>query len=104
MKSSHKYLENKIVITGIGIVSGYGVGNDYFWNGILNDTSAITKHNLWSNSDLGEQFACKIPQFNIENFLEKLSKPLPLRFSQVGLLSMKLAVQNSLLQNDKLDN
>ncbi len=92
---------DKIVITGIGVVSGLGVGKDAFWENAIAGKTAITKKSEWDLEGIGTQYfgSCS---FSMKNYFEKVSVPPPLRYSQLALLGCKLALDDADVSTENL--
>lgn len=86
--------ENRVVITGIGMVSGLGIGKEAFWEGAVSGKTAITKKSDWELEGIGTQYfgSCS---FSLKDYFEKVSLPPPLRYSQLALLGCKLALEDA---------
>jgi len=94
--------DRSVVITGIGITSGYGLGMDVFWDNIRQGTSAIKTLSLGDTLRMsrGATLDDYCPQ---EHFT---SKELPLldRFSQLAILASKEALADSGHEVTRLNN
>ena len=61
---------NRVVVTGIGMVSSHGVGKDEIWPKIKEGISAIDFLKRVDNSDLKTKFGGEIADnFNAEDFI-----------------------------------
>ena len=92
---------HNIVITGIGVVSGLGVGKDAFWENAIAGKSAITKKSEWELEGIDTQYfgSCS---FSLKDYFEKVSIPPPLRYSQLALLGCKLALDDARVSTHEL--
>ncbi|MCC7477333.1 beta-ketoacyl-ACP synthase II [bacterium] len=54
----------RVAVTGMGVVSGYGVGLDAFTEGIFAGRSAVTKITAWDASALPCQIAARPPDYD----------------------------------------
>mgnify|MGYP003330578606 CR=1 FL=1 len=62
---------NRVVVTGIGMVSSHGVGKDEIWPKIKEGVSAIDFLKRVDNSDLKTKFGGEIADnFNAEDFID----------------------------------
>ena len=50
-----------VVITGLGVVSGFGFGKDNYWNGLINGNVAIKELTLFDNSEYKTRLAAQAP-------------------------------------------
>ena len=92
---------DRIVITGIGLVSGLGIGKEAFWHNAISGKSAITKKSDWDLEGIGTQYfgGCS---FSLKEHFAKVSLPPPLRYSQLALLGCKLALDDAGVSTEAL--
>lgn len=96
-------MNNKVVITGIGIISPLGIGIDAFWKNALKSQSVISKISRFDSSHYKYQYAGQILDFNPEFYLKKrLAKKLD-PFTQYALIASQLALDDSGLDLNALD-
>lgn len=62
-------MNRRVVVTGIGLVTPLGVGNDATWDGICNGRSGVTRISKFDPSILKTQIAGQVPGFNPQIFL-----------------------------------
>jgi 3-oxoacyl-[acyl-carrier-protein] synthase II len=96
-------MDNRVMITGIGILSGFGVGKDAFWNGLLSGQSAIHPFDDWQMPEIGSQFVAKIPDWEAKSYLPKLRPPYPSRYSQMAMTAVALALQDAQIDLTTID-
>ncbi len=95
-------MKKKVVITGIGVVSGYGLTTKEFWDGIIEGKSAITPLEL--EKDLKMKKGATLPNYNENDHFPLSDLPLLDRFSQLAILASKQAFEDSGLIDRQLDN
>ena len=95
-------MKKKVVITGIGVVSGYGLTTKEFWDGIIEGKSAITPLEL--EKDLKMKKGATLPNYNENDHFPLSDLPLLDRFSQLAILASKQAFEDSGLIDGQLDN
>ena len=68
----------RVVVTGIGLVTPLGCGNDVNWNNLISGKSGANKITKFDPSNFKCQVACEVPQgnntngsFNAEQWIEK---------------------------------
>jgi 3-oxoacyl-[acyl-carrier-protein] synthase II len=61
----------ELVITGIGVVSPLGIGNEEFWKGLCGGRNCIRDITLFNTNDFKVKRACEITDFNPLDFIEK---------------------------------
>ncbi|HNV23601.1 MAG TPA: beta-ketoacyl synthase N-terminal-like domain-containing protein [Candidatus Omnitrophota bacterium] len=61
--------KKRVVITGVGPISSIGMGQEAFWNGLLNNQDHIREHKEYIGKELWETFRYhKIENFDIHQF------------------------------------
>jgi 3-oxoacyl-[acyl-carrier-protein] synthase II len=90
--------QEKIVITGCGIVSGLGIGVQPFWEKLKAGESSIKVKDEWNTPDLDcstPVFYSKCADFSISEYFTDLKPPFPLRYSQLAMMGCKLAIEDA---------
>ena len=62
----------RVVVTGMGMVTGLGVGVDRNWKRITNSESGISKISVFDASDIAAQIAGQVPRTTEEELLRGL--------------------------------
>jgi 3-oxoacyl-[acyl-carrier-protein] synthase II len=97
-------MSQKVVVTGLGVVSSIGVGKDRFWENLIRGKSGISKVTLFDTSKLNRHYGGEIKNFKVNNFIpHKIAKFLG-RASCFAISAIKLALQDALLFEDNLRN
>lgn len=85
----------RVVITGVGVISPYGLGTDGLWNSLVEGKSAISRIENFNVDDYAVKIAGEIKQdYSDEFFTPKEKKKLD-RFVQHGLIAVELALKDS---------
>lgn len=92
-------LSNRVVITGVGVVSGYGLTTEDFWDGLLSSKSAIKEYR---NNDIKMNCAAVVPPYDESVLFENHESNLLDRFSQLAILAARQAVKYSGLEAESL--
>lgn len=82
-------------ITGIGIVSPIGVGREAFWNALLANESGAGPITLFDPEGFEVRIAAECESFEPKDFMDRKVVPRTDRFSQMGLASAKLALEDA---------
>ncbi|WP_119067323.1 beta-ketoacyl-[acyl-carrier-protein] synthase family protein [Rubrobacter indicoceani] len=82
-------------ITGLGIVSPVGVGRETFWEAMLAARSGAAPITHFDASDFAVRIACEANDFDPRDFMEKKAISRVDRFTQLGLASAKLALEDA---------
>jgi len=89
--------KDKVVVTGIGIISPIGTGIDLFWESLINGKSGITEITRFNTERYPTKIAGEIQDFNPEKYMpEDLANDL-CRYSQLGLAATSMAIQDASL-------
>lgn len=92
------FVNHRVVITGVGLVTPLGVGNDVTWSRLIAGESGI---GLLTSFDT-EEYSCKIggeiKDFNPEQWIEKKEVKKMDRFIHYGLAASQLAWEDSGLE------
>lgn len=95
--------ERRIVVTGMGTVTPFGIGVDCFWDGLIEGRNGISTITLFDVSQHGVRFGGQIQGYDpIQHFDRKTVKRLD-RFAQFALIAMAEAHKSSGIILDKED-
>jgi 3-oxoacyl-[acyl-carrier-protein] synthase II len=93
----------RVVITGVGAVSCLGATVAQLWEGWISGRSGIRKITTFDASEFPCQIAGEIPDFNVEDYMErKEARRIP-RSGQVALASAVQAVKDAKLPSIMTD-
>jgi 3-oxoacyl-[acyl-carrier-protein] synthase II len=87
--------EQRVVVTGIGIVSPLGIGKKNFWNAILDGRSGIRKISSFDASTYPTQVAGEIRDFDPTDFMSHKSARRMDRSSQMILAAARMAAEDA---------
>ena len=97
-------MNKRVVITGWGIVSPFGLSNNDFEKD-FDSTLAYRVKDDWEKEGIGSQYFGGIPNFDVLKKIDSLKPPFPNRYSSIGLLACLNALKDAdLYGNDKLLN
>jgi len=98
--------KRRVVITGMGVVSPYGVGSDKLWNGVVNGKSAVSRiENMEDMSGHTVLIGGEIKEsvFNPMDYFEpKEAKRLD-KFLQYAVVAAREAIEDSGIKNSDID-
>ena len=102
----------EVVVTGIGLVSPLGVGQDINWKRLINGHSGIRKIDTFETNDLSCKIAGQIPDksndleggLNINDWIDNKDLRRIDRFIAYGLIAAQMAVEDSKWMPDDLDD
>lgn len=95
--------ENKVVVTGVGVVSSIGIGKDNFFEGLLNGRSGIKKISLFDTSEFKAKSAGQISDFKPEEFLGEKGLRLLDRSTKLVNSAAKLALDDGGVMIDEIN-
>ena len=86
----------RVVVTGVGVVSPIGIGNDCFWDSLLHNRTGIDFLQSMPSDGLPSAFGAEVRDFNPVNFLrDKKFVKVMCRDIQLGVASSNLAVKDA---------
>ncbi len=89
---------NRVVITGLGVISALGSSIDKFWDGLLNGRSGIGKITQFDPSELPCQVAGEIPDFSPKDYMPIKEARRYARSAQIGLAAAIQAMKSAGLE------
>ncbi len=96
-------MNNRVVITGLGVVSSIGVGKDTFWDNLINGVSGISPVKSFDTSDHFTHNGGEVKCFNANEYFSKNKIKHYSRATQLGLTASVLAINDAKLdiENDR---
>lgn len=88
---------NRVVVTGLGVVSPIGIGKDTFWQNLIAGKSGISRITSFDPSPFDSQIAGEVKDFDPSQFLDKKDARRLVRFIQFAVAASKLAVEDAAL-------
>ncbi|HAA90200.1 MAG: 3-oxoacyl-[acyl-carrier-protein] synthase 2 [Thermoanaerobacterales bacterium 50_218] len=93
----------KVVITGLGVVSPIGIGKESFWSSLLEGRSGIRTVTRFDSTGFASRIAGEVADFRPEEFMEKKEVRRMDRFAQFGVAATKMAVADAGLDLRAID-
>jgi len=90
--------KRRVVVTGIGIVSPLGIGQDENWDAASNGKSGIKRITRFDPKDVPSKIAGEVKNFNAEDYLDKKEIKKMDTFLHYALAAGKMAVSDSGLE------
>ncbi len=91
----------RVVITGVGVVTPIGTGKETFWQSLASGRSGIRPISTFDVSAYTTRFAGEVPDFVPENYMERKDARRMDRFVQFAVAAARLAVADSALVIDQ---
>lgn len=88
---------NRVVITGLGVVSALGQDLDTFWNNLANGKSGVSQIESFDASEYGTTIAASVKDFNPEDYIERREARRMDRFVQFGVVAALKALADAQL-------
>lgn len=85
----------RVVITGLGAISPLGSTVELFWDGIINGRSGIRRITQFDASDMPCQIAGEIPDFDVEEYLERKEARRYTRSSHIALAAASQSIADA---------
>ncbi|HHU70329.1 MAG TPA: beta-ketoacyl-ACP synthase II [Thermoanaerobacterales bacterium] len=95
--------KNRVVITGLGVVSPVGTGIERYWESLLNGRSGINKITKFDTTDYNVKIAGEVKDFCAEDYMDRKEARRMDRFSQFAVASTAMAIKDSQLDLEKED-
>jgi 3-oxoacyl-[acyl-carrier-protein] synthase II len=96
-------LKNRVVITGIGVISSLGNGKEKFWENIKNGVSGIKTITRFDVSSLATKIGGEITDFEPTDFIDKKEARRMDRSTQFSVAAAKLAIEDAKLDLDQIN-
>lgn len=94
---------NRVVITGLGVISPLGNDIDTFWNHLIQGKSGVGTITQFDTSDFAVKIAAEVKDFNPLDFINKKDARRMDRFVQFAVAASKMALEHAGLDMDKVD-
>ena len=91
-------MKRKVVVTGIGLITPLGVGNEKTWNGICEGHPGIRRIQKFDPSILKTQIAGEVPDFDPADFMDSKEIRRSDLFIQYAVAATKLALEDAHLE------
>ena len=95
--------QNRVVVTGVGMVTPIGIGKDAFWEGLLAGRNGISRITLFDPSEFRSQMAGEVKDFHAEDWMDRKQAKRMDRFTHFGLVAADLAMKDAGLDEYPFD-
>jgi 3-oxoacyl-[acyl-carrier-protein] synthase II len=96
----HRQEDQRIVVTGMGVVTPLGIGLDTFWDGLVAGRSGVGPITLCDPGDAASRIAAEVPGFDPRAFLDAKEARRLSRASQFAVAAAHMAIADAHLQID----
>lgn len=87
--------EERVVVTGMGLVTPLGIGIDTFWQGLIEGRSGVRQITLCDPGDSPSRIAAEVPDFEPRNYIEAKEARRISRASQFAVAAARMALDDS---------
>src|SRR5579871_3622350 len=88
----------RVVITGIGLVTPNGIGTEATWRSVLAAESGIAPITLFDATDFSTRFAGEVKGFEPEKWIPKKKVKEMGRFAQLAVAASHLCLEDAAIQ------
>lgn len=99
---SYPLSKRRVVVTGLGLVTPWGVGTQKSWEGALAGLSGIRRISHFDPTDFASQVAGEVPDFDADAILSSKDQKKMDRFIQLGLQAGDEAMQMAGLNPEEM--
>lgn len=96
-------MQNRVVVTGLGVISPLGVGVPTFWSNLVAGVSGVGRITLFNPEGYSTQIAAEVKSFDPAGFFEKKEARRLDRFTQFALVATKEAIADARLPLEEID-
>jgi len=90
-------LGNRVVVTGIGVISPIGTGRETFWKALLAGTNGIERISRFDPAEYAAQIAGEVKDFDPTIYIDKKEAKRMDRYAQFAVAATKLALEDAKL-------
>src|SRR2546421_11681875 len=90
--------QRRVVVTGMGVISGLGLNTRSFWNALSQGRSGIRPMQLVDRTLLRFQNGAEVPDYNPAAYFDDKDLGLLDRFAQFGVIAAREAVKDAGLE------
>lgn len=95
--------KKRVVVTGLGVVSPFGVGTDIFWNSLVEGKSGISTTSSINLEKHPVKISGEIKDFNPDDYIDPKEAKRMDRFTQFALVAADEAIKDAKLENTDTD-
>ena len=96
-------MRNRVFITGLGVISPNGIGNEKFWDALKQGKSGVKRISAFDPEPFPSQVAGEVTDFKPEEFLDFKKIRRMDRFVQFSVAVAKMAIEDAALKIEAED-
>jgi len=89
---------NRVVITGVGLVTPVGIGKEEFWQSLIQGKSGISKISYFDTSEYPTKIAAEVKDFDYTNYISPKEANRMDKSTQFSVVATILALEDSKLK------
>ena len=78
-------MANRVVMTGVGVITPIGTGRETFWQALLAGKNGIERISRFDAADYGSQIAGEVRDFDPDAYIDKKEAKRMDRYAQFAL-------------------
>lgn len=90
-------MNNRVVITGLGMVTPIGIGKKNFWESLINGNCGIDKISYFDTTEYPTKIAAEVKDFDFTNYLSPKEANRMDKSTQFAIVATMLALEDSKL-------
>lgn len=94
-------IKNRVVVTGLGVISPVGIGKQPFWASMIEGKSGIGQVTRFDPTPYSSKIAAEVRDFDPDDFFDKKEAKRMDRFAQFGMAAARMAVGDAGLKLEK---
>ncbi|PZM66837.1 beta-ketoacyl-ACP synthase II [Paenibacillus dendritiformis] len=94
-------MKQRVVVTGMGVVTALGSDLDTLWRSLMEGKSGISQIETFDTTDYPTKIASSVKDFNPEDYIDKKETRRMDRFVQFGIAASKKALEDAGLDMDQ---
>ncbi len=98
-----KKFEQRVVVTGMGIISPIGIGINAYWQNLIEGLDGVDTINSFDTQGFRCHKGCEVKNFNYQEFCPDDNGSLFGRASQFAVTAGRMAIEDSGILNDHFD-
>ncbi|WZL74811.1 beta-ketoacyl-ACP synthase II [Clostridiaceae bacterium 35-E11] len=96
-------MNKRVVVTGVGAITPIGTGKEKFWEALKAGKSGIGKITKFDATNYPTKIAGEVKDFDPMDYIDKKEARRMDRFTQYGVATTKLAIEDAHLDVEKID-
>lgn len=96
-------MKSRVVVTGVGVISPFGVGKDKLWQALIAGESGVGPITRFDASDYSTRFAAEVNGFDATEFMDRKDARRLDRFAQYAWGAARLALEDAAIDVSAVD-